>query len=239
MPTLKSAGRSRMATKIQKNACTKVSVVIVVNWSVYRGIMVFRLWLLNLLWHFAFFCFLVDVAEECLLPRDTGPCRGIMPKWHYDWKTKQCQEFTYGGCQGNDNRFESKEACEMKCHECSPVMCLIHCPYGFEKGKDGCDLCKCYNPCDVSKPCCISTTNLTWFEALFWNEFMPNFNKLFSTEMCFSENVFRGWNVLITKSAELWKLVTATLANVFTKVRIWTTSFLIKGRRKFLTLIVW
>ncbi|KHJ44184.1 Kunitz/Bovine pancreatic trypsin inhibitor domain protein [Trichuris suis] len=34
---------------------------------------------------------------------------------YYDWDLKQCLEFTYGGCEGNVNNFDSIEECEVFC----------------------------------------------------------------------------------------------------------------------------
>ncbi|VDO02344.1 unnamed protein product [Rodentolepis nana] len=51
----------------------------------------------------------------CLLPKDIGPCRASQIRWTHDAATNTCIEFTYGGCRGNQNNFESKEACEAKC----------------------------------------------------------------------------------------------------------------------------
>ncbi|CAM5093887.1 unnamed protein product [Eretmochelys imbricata] len=34
---------------------------------------------------------------------------------YYDRYTQTCQEFTYGGCQGNANNFRSLESCEKSC----------------------------------------------------------------------------------------------------------------------------
>ena len=31
--------------------------------------------------------------------------------------TKQCEHFIYGGCGGNGNQFENREACEDQCQE--------------------------------------------------------------------------------------------------------------------------
>ncbi|VDD76790.1 unnamed protein product [Mesocestoides corti] len=51
----------------------------------------------------------------CKLPKEVGPCRAAYRRWTYDLSKGQCVEFTYGGCLGNANNFETKEACEAKC----------------------------------------------------------------------------------------------------------------------------
>jgi len=59
----------------------------------------------------------------CLLPPDPGPCRGAEPRFAFDPATVRCVPFTYGGCQGNDNRFESEEACRTACIDVLPAGC--------------------------------------------------------------------------------------------------------------------
>ncbi|CEF70433.1 Proteinase inhibitor I2, Kunitz metazoa domain and Immunoglobulin subtype domain and Immunoglobulin-like domain and PLAC domain and Immunoglobulin-like fold domain-containing protein [Strongyloides ratti] len=51
----------------------------------------------------------------CLLERDSGPCTDSISQWYYDKNDKVCKKFTYGGCRGNDNRFDTKEACKISC----------------------------------------------------------------------------------------------------------------------------
>ena len=53
--------------------------------------------------------------DTCKLPQVTGPCRGYIRRWSYDASKGSCVEFIYGGCGGNANNFESKDACEAKC----------------------------------------------------------------------------------------------------------------------------
>ncbi|KAH6925176.1 hypothetical protein HPB50_001480 [Hyalomma asiaticum] len=38
-------------------------------------------------------------------------------RWWYNVETGQCEEFYYGGCSGNANRFETKELCEETCSQ--------------------------------------------------------------------------------------------------------------------------
>ncbi|KAK5980709.1 BPTI/Kunitz inhibitor domain-containing protein, partial [Trichostrongylus colubriformis] len=35
--------------------------------------------------------------------------------WYFDISEGTCKQFTYSGCRGNDNRFETKESCERRC----------------------------------------------------------------------------------------------------------------------------
>ncbi|XP_033117452.1 hemicentin-1-like isoform X2 [Anneissia japonica] len=51
----------------------------------------------------------------CSLPADIGPCNRLTGKFFYDAKFQMCRSFTYGGCAGNENRFETKEECESVC----------------------------------------------------------------------------------------------------------------------------
>ena len=47
----------------------------------------------------------------------TGPCEAIIPSFTFNHKVGKCQEFTYGGCEGSNNRFKSKKDCENECGE--------------------------------------------------------------------------------------------------------------------------
>ncbi|VUZ46679.1 unnamed protein product [Hymenolepis diminuta] len=51
----------------------------------------------------------------CRLPQDVGPCKAMAKRWSYDLSLGSCIEFYYGGCRGNANNFETKEACEAMC----------------------------------------------------------------------------------------------------------------------------
>uniref|UniRef100_A0A0E9X5Q9 BPTI/Kunitz inhibitor domain-containing protein n=2 Tax=Anguilla anguilla TaxID=7936 RepID=A0A0E9X5Q9_ANGAN len=51
----------------------------------------------------------------CSLQQDEGSCGNYTLKWYFDVKQNECSRFWYGGCGGNDNRFETQEACEVLC----------------------------------------------------------------------------------------------------------------------------
>jgi len=46
---------------------------------------------------------------------EPGPCRASIPAWYYNKATERCEAFSYGGCDGNANRFHSEEQCERQC----------------------------------------------------------------------------------------------------------------------------
>jgi hypothetical protein len=59
------------------------------------------------------------VPDLCTLPQDPGPCDAAFPKYWHDPATHHCVPFTYGGCGGNENRFDSLEACQLACNVAS------------------------------------------------------------------------------------------------------------------------
>uniref|UniRef100_A0A0K8TU15 Ctr_Kun_1 conopeptide n=1 Tax=Conus tribblei TaxID=101761 RepID=A0A0K8TU15_CONTD len=60
-------------------------------------------------------------AEECsrsealakcyYLPKDPGPCKARESRYYFNRYLNTCQEFIYGGCHGNANRFDTMEDC--------------------------------------------------------------------------------------------------------------------------------
>ncbi|CAH8499259.1 unnamed protein product [Heterobilharzia americana] len=53
--------------------------------------------------------------NDCKLPEDPGICRAIFIRYFYNISSNKCEKFSYGGCLGNRNRFESLEECKAKC----------------------------------------------------------------------------------------------------------------------------
>ncbi|XP_031561736.1 tissue factor pathway inhibitor 2-like isoform X2 [Actinia tenebrosa] len=64
----------------------------------------------------------------CQLPLKPGYCMGYFPRWFYNHKTKKCQQFIYGGCNGNSNNFLSKAACHLTCHAGKQQGLKVHVP---------------------------------------------------------------------------------------------------------------
>ncbi|CAG7824316.1 unnamed protein product [Allacma fusca] len=54
---------------------------------------------------------------DCFLPKKVGPCRALIPAFYFDKSLGACKFFSYGGCQGNANNFDTREDCEELCVE--------------------------------------------------------------------------------------------------------------------------
>uniref|UniRef100_A0A2D4KZU0 BPTI/Kunitz inhibitor domain-containing protein n=1 Tax=Micrurus paraensis TaxID=1970185 RepID=A0A2D4KZU0_9SAUR len=57
----------------------------------------------------------LSVTDICQLKKKDGPCRKFVLKWYFDPKTASCARFWYGGCDGNENRFDTQKDCENVC----------------------------------------------------------------------------------------------------------------------------
>lgn len=51
----------------------------------------------------------------CSMPKERGTCKNYTIKWFFDMQYGGCSRFWYGGCDGNANRYKSKEECEQIC----------------------------------------------------------------------------------------------------------------------------
>ncbi|XP_037581549.1 trypsin inhibitor-like [Dermacentor silvarum] len=58
----------------------------------------------------------VDTDECCQQEVKVGKCKASFPRWAFKTQTGKCEEFIWGGCDENCNNFETKEACEQRCH---------------------------------------------------------------------------------------------------------------------------
>lgn len=51
----------------------------------------------------------------CAMKADDGPCKAMIRSYFFNMYTHQCEEFIYGGCEGNENRFDTLEECKKTC----------------------------------------------------------------------------------------------------------------------------
>ncbi|CAH2040839.1 unnamed protein product, partial [Iphiclides podalirius] len=77
------------------------------------------------------------LGKTCLLKPDTGPCRGDIAMYYFKPETMKCERFSWGGCQGNGNRFDTENECMETClsqpskPSVRPKWCHLAFDYGF------------------------------------------------------------------------------------------------------------
>lgn len=54
-------------------------------------------------------------GNVCDLPTSMGDCDNWELKWSYNSTGGHCEQFYYGGCGGNENRFNTEEDCSARC----------------------------------------------------------------------------------------------------------------------------
>jgi hypothetical protein len=69
--------------------------------------------------------------SRCALAFEPGPCEAAFEVYWFNPEQGVCQKQTYGGCEGNDNRFETQAACQDACVAASDTACTTDADCGW------------------------------------------------------------------------------------------------------------
>ncbi|VDK25329.1 unnamed protein product, partial [Anisakis simplex] len=72
-------------------------------------------------------------SPQCAYYPDWGPCNQLRYMWFFNMSRGTCDQFLWGGCAGNTNRFESFELCQITCEEPGNVHDI--CTEPLDRGK--------------------------------------------------------------------------------------------------------
>ncbi|TKR87499.1 hypothetical protein L596_011888 [Steinernema carpocapsae] len=101
----------------------------------------------------------------CNLPLAVGSCTAPSLRYYYDSSSGRCNSFTYSGCGGNANNFQSLSSCEATCHS-SGIRGTPACPADANTGLNclfaHVDACQTDSDClgrenTVQPSCCMTT----------------------------------------------------------------------------------
>ncbi|XP_076354138.1 papilin-like [Tachypleus tridentatus] len=109
-------------------------------------------------------------GDVCKLPKTLGPCHDYSVKWFFDMTYGGCIRFWYGGCNGNENRFDSEEQCKEVCVEA--------------KGADACALPKVEGSCSNPYKAWYFNAETKHCESFTYSGCLGNNNRFISKEMC-------------------------------------------------------
>ncbi|CAO2596582.1 Tissue factor pathway inhibitor [Lemmus lemmus] len=70
----------------------------------------------------------------CAMKVDDGPCKAMIKSYFFNIVTHKCEEFIYGGCRGNENRFDTLEECKKVCIQGKPDFCFLEEDPGICRG---------------------------------------------------------------------------------------------------------
>ncbi|ODM92548.1 BPTI/Kunitz domain-containing protein [Orchesella cincta] len=111
----------------------------------------------------------VECEEKCSQPpADPGYCRAYMVRYTFNQTSASCEEFVFGGCQGNDNNFKTMGECQKECEQPIPV----------------CQLPMKVGPCRASKPRWFFNAETESCESFWYSGCGGNANNFATKEQC-------------------------------------------------------
>lgn len=109
--------------------------------------------------------------KACSLPKDMGTCNNFTVKHFFDTEYGGCSRFWYGGCEGNDNRFDSLEECKVVCEE-------------PPNEQDACHLPKVKGPCTGYYPSWYYDSDRNACTQFVYGGCLGNANRFETQEAC-------------------------------------------------------
>ncbi|GBP58337.1 Papilin [Eumeta japonica] len=125
--------------------------------------------------------------DACKLPKVKGVCDGYNLRWYFDQARGQCGQFVYGGCLGNDNNFETREACQTQCEPPKREDGCISIPSLYLNLEHVPDQCKQpieAGSCAGSFPRWAFNAETRKCEQFTWSGCEGNHNKFLSEQAC-------------------------------------------------------
>ena len=128
-------------------------------------------------------------VDLCSLPVVVGHCRAAFPRWFYNSTSQRCESFTYGGCGGNANRFETRELCESACQCGKCVHIVVVSDIHFT---DRCTLQRDPGPCRASFPSYFYNVTSEACEKFTYGGCQGNENRFSSEDDCIAQCTDNG-----------------------------------------------
>eukprot|EP01025_Chloroclados_australasicus_P016729 TRINITY_DN1850_c0_g1_i1.p3 TRINITY_DN1850_c0_g1~~TRINITY_DN1850_c0_g1_i1.p3 ORF type:complete len:208 (-),score=29.95 TRINITY_DN1850_c0_g1_i1:381-965(-) len=131
-------------------------------------------------------------CRQCLLPADQGVCTAIFLRYYFDAETNQCEEFDYGGCEGNENKFQTKEECQGVCKSAldSPVGLAYKLAYQTHSEESAVTVCSRppkVGPCKAYIPRYYYDPESQQCEQFIYGGCQSNQNNFFTQQQCMQE----------------------------------------------------
>ncbi|XP_072548158.1 kunitz-type protease inhibitor 2 [Salminus brasiliensis] len=121
-----------------------------------------------------------EFAAKCQAEPQVGPCRASMPRFYY--RDGTCQQFTYGGCHGNQNNYVSEEECMKNC-----TVTVIDIDEDIKRYQEGCTVPYDTGLCRAAFPAFYFEASTQSCKRFIYGGCGGNKNRYATVEECMSQ----------------------------------------------------